>query len=180
MRAAPILRGSRPGSSDLPTAQRFPLAAGGKRAPPPSTLQITFGYSALLSRERIPRLGESVLEMVRQMAPAMTGRQTAAAEIAKITAMRTHDHQSLSANSAAVATLAFLRESTRLTFATAILPGMTCEKNWAHRRLAWIPEMGDFGRLRALRRSSRRPQRGGALGRLQRGGVAMLQKRNQR
>ena len=30
------------------------------------------------------------------MAPAMTGPQTAAAEIAKITAMRAHDHQSLS------------------------------------------------------------------------------------
>ena len=32
----------------------------------------------------------------RQMAPAMTGPQTTAAEIAKIAAMITHDHQSLS------------------------------------------------------------------------------------
>ena len=75
----------------------------------------------------------------------MTGPQTAAAEIAKITAMMTHDHQSLSEDCAAVATLAFLRASARRTFATAILLGMTCEKKWACRRLACIPEMGDFG-----------------------------------
>ena len=48
-RAAPILRGSRPGSSDLPIAQRFPLAAGDERAPIAITLQITFDFSALLS-----------------------------------------------------------------------------------------------------------------------------------
>jgi len=59
------------------------------------------------------------------MAPAMTGPQAAAAEIAKITAMMTHDHQSLSEDCAAVATLAFLRASARRTFATAILLGMT-------------------------------------------------------
>ena len=74
----------------------------------------------------------------------MTGPQIAAAEIAKITAMMTHDHQSLSEDCAAVATLAFLRASARRTFATAILLGMTCEKKWACRRLACIPEMGDF------------------------------------
>jgi hypothetical protein len=81
--------------------------------------------------------------MVRQMAPAMTGPQTAAAEIAKITAMRAHDHQSLSAD-CATETLAFLRAWGRRTFATEILLGMTCEKKWACRRLACIPEMGDF------------------------------------
>ena len=48
-RAAPILRGSRPGSGDLPIAQRFPLAAGDERAPIAITLQITFDFSALLS-----------------------------------------------------------------------------------------------------------------------------------
>jgi len=78
------------------------------------------------------------------MAPAMTGPQTAAAEIAKITAMIAHDHQSLSADCATVATLGLLR-STRRTFATGNLLGMTCEKKWACRRLACIPEMGDFG-----------------------------------
>ena len=86
---------------------------------------------------------------VRQMAPAMTGPQTAAAEIAKITAMRAHDHQSLSADCATVATLASLRALTRRTFATAIsLVGMTCEEIWGLWRSACIPEMGDFGRFR--------------------------------
>jgi hypothetical protein len=90
------------------------------------------------------------VEMAVQMAPAMTGPQTTAAEIAKITAMITHDHQSLSADCAAVGTLAFLRASTLRTFATAILLGTTCEKKWACGGLACIPEMGDFGRLRAF------------------------------
>jgi len=78
-------------------------------------------------RERgVPILGESVswvMGVGRQMAPAMTGPHTAAAEIAKITAMMTHDHQSLSVDCAAVATLVFLRASARRTFATAILLG---------------------------------------------------------
>ena len=75
------------------------------------------------------------------MAPAMTGPQTTAAETAKITAMITQDHQSLSADCVTVP-LAFLRASTRRTFATATLLGMTCEKKWVCRRLACIPERG--------------------------------------
>jgi hypothetical protein len=78
------------------------------------------------------------------MAPTMIGPQTAVAEIAKIVAMRAHDHQSLSADCPAVATLAFLRASTRGTFATAILLGMICGKKWACRRSMCIPEIWDF------------------------------------
>ena len=48
-RAAPILRGSRPGSSDVPIAQRVPLAAGEERATSAITLQITLDFTALRS-----------------------------------------------------------------------------------------------------------------------------------
>ena len=65
-RAAPILRGSRPGSSDLPIAQRFPLAAGDERAPIAITLQITFDFSALLSvNVASPVWGRVALESLR-------------------------------------------------------------------------------------------------------------------
>jgi len=51
------------------------------------------------------------------MAAVMTGPHTAAAEIAKITAMITHDHQLLSVDCATGASLAFLPASTRRTCA---------------------------------------------------------------
>jgi len=48
------------GSSGLPNAQGFPPLLERKRAPHAITLQITFDFSALLSREHIPGLGESI------------------------------------------------------------------------------------------------------------------------
>ena len=78
----------------------------------------------------IPILGESFREMRccrpcdggQMAAPAMTGPHTAAAEITKITAMRVHDHQSLSADCAGAA-VEFLRVSALWSFATAFLLG---------------------------------------------------------
>ena len=62
-RAASTLRGSRPGGSDLPIAQRFPLAVGEEGAPIAITAQITFDFSALLSVTwRPPFGGEKRLE----------------------------------------------------------------------------------------------------------------------
>jgi hypothetical protein len=46
-----------------------------------------------------------------QMAPAMTGPQTAAAEITKITAMIAHDHQSLSPDCVGMCGLRLARRS---------------------------------------------------------------------
>ena len=60
-RAAPILRGSRPGSSDLPTAQRFPLAAGEEACATCDRASNHVRLQRFTVRERcIPGLGESV------------------------------------------------------------------------------------------------------------------------
>jgi hypothetical protein len=60
-RAAPILRGSRPGSSDLPTAQRFPLAAGEEACATCDRASNHVRLPRFTVRERcIPGLGESV------------------------------------------------------------------------------------------------------------------------
>ena len=83
------------------------------------------------------------------MAPAMTGPQTAAAEITKITAMRAHDHHSLSADCAAVANLAFLRASARRMFATAFLLGMTLREEVGLSAIDVHPRNGGLRRVRA-------------------------------
>ena len=78
------------------------------------------------------------------MAPAMTGPHTAAAEITKITAMRAHDHQSLSADCAGAA-VEFLRVSALWSFATrSSSVGMTHERKWTCVDLRASPKRGSF------------------------------------